>query len=481
MKRQMILNALLACSLLACGGAGTDTGNSVAGIGGTGAPANSAKTSGSITGFGSIFVNGIEFDTSGSTITIDGSAGSEADLKLGMVVNVSGDFDEATGSGTALTVEFNDSVQGPVTAIVTNPGVTEKSLSVLGVTVIAADGFTVFDQVSFATLAVNDLLEISGFYDANGVLRATRIEKKSLFTSGVSQVEIKGAISSVDTAAVTFVLGGYTVDYSGADVSELPSSGPATGMLVEVKGTLTGTTIVASEVEQEDDFLNGDVDSVSIEGLITELNVAGADTFKVSGQLVDVSAASFVPSSLQTTLANNITVEVKGSLSGGVLQASTVVARSSKLEIRAPVLGVSGQTITLTLGGGQSVAFTVDTQTRFNDQTGSAVLTLGGVHAGDYLVVRLVDTGSSYLATEVTRDDPDHEVIRGPVDSFVSGSHITLLGVTFSIDGDTEYEDSNDQDIPLGSDFFSMLQVGDVLKIEDERPGDGVADEVEFE
>ena len=462
----------------ACGGAGSNSSasgnNPTAGIGGTGAPA-SAKTSGSITGFGSIFVNGIEFNTATSTILIDGKAGTEADLKLGMVVNVSGDYDSAAGTGTAVTVEFNDSVQGPVADIVTNLDLTEKRLTILGVPVLVVDGSTVFDGVGFGSLAVDDLLEVSGFYDADGLLHATRVEKKT-----GSEVELEGHIGSVDSGAMTFTLGSYTVDYRNADLSALPGSAPAVDLSVEVRGTLAGTTITASTVRQEEDFFGTDEDKASLEGLISDLNVAGPNTFRVAGRLVDVSAASFSPASLQTALANNIKVEVEGTLVGGVLKAAIVESRQGSLAARATVQGIAGKTITLGIGNGQSVSFNVDDQTRFDDERSDAVLTLGGINPGDYLKVRMVDTGSAYLATEVTRDEPDHELLRGPVDSFDSGS-VTLLGVTYTVDHDTQFQDSNDQEIKTSSAFFSMMSVGDTVKVEDERPGDGVADELEFE
>ncbi len=475
MHNSKLINLLLVLSLAGCSGGGSNNDDSLAGIGGTGAPAESGKATGSITGFGSIFVNGIEFDTSSSSIIIDGNVGSEADLKLGMVVNITGDFDTGSGTGTAMTVEFDDGIQGPVAAITANMDLTEKQLTILGVTISVEKGIVVFGGVSFDTLAVGDLLEISGFFDADGVLHATRVEKKS----GI-EVELKGTIDSVDSGAMTFVLGSNSVDYSSADVSALPGATPLVGQLVEVRGDLIGSVITATQVEPEDDFYGENEDSVSVEGLITELNVAGVNTFRISGRLVDVSTATFVPGNLQSALANNIKVKVQGPLVSGVIQATRTESRQTTLMLKAPVQSVAGEIITLSIANGQSVAIVVDQQTRFDDARSDSTLTLGGISAGDYLEVTLIDTGSDYLAAEVTRDEPDHEVIKGPVDSFVSGSSITLLGVTFSFDNDTEFEDRNDDELS-SSEFFSRVSVGEMVKIEDERPGDGVADEVELE
>jgi hypothetical protein len=49
-------------------------------------------------------------------------------------------------------------------------------------------------------------------------------------------------------------------------------------------------------------------------------------------------------------------------------------------------------------------------------------------------------------------------------------------------EGETAFEDANDQPFPNGGDdFFSLVSPGDLVKIEDTVPVNGIADEVEFE
>ncbi len=91
LSRRQTLLALIGTALLpACGG-GTD----VAGVssGGTG-----SFTTGSITGLGSVIVNGIRYDDSGASISLNGASGSPDALKLGMVVRIQG------GAVTAATL-----------------------------------------------------------------------------------------------------------------------------------------------------------------------------------------------------------------------------------------------------------------------------------------------------------------------------------------------------------------------------------------
>jgi len=112
-----VLLPLAAAALVACGGGG---GGSSSGTGtGTGGGAASSFARGTITGFGSIFVNGVEYDTSHATIKDDdGNVQNESALHLGMTVEVSGtDATGANGMSGATTVIFNSSIVGPVGSI----------------------------------------------------------------------------------------------------------------------------------------------------------------------------------------------------------------------------------------------------------------------------------------------------------------------------------------------------------------------------
>ncbi|HED16960.1 MAG TPA: hypothetical protein ENI64_09150, partial [Gammaproteobacteria bacterium] len=111
MKRRSIFLALavLAVTILSsCGGGG---GGTFAGIGGTG-----ITSSGSITGIGSIYVNGVEYNVDSAAITVNGNVSSTpAELKVGMVVTVTGTLDSAgSTTGTANTVVYDNEIQGPV-------------------------------------------------------------------------------------------------------------------------------------------------------------------------------------------------------------------------------------------------------------------------------------------------------------------------------------------------------------------------------
>ena len=189
----IVATALVVSALIvACGGGG---GGSVAGggIGGTGI------TSGTVTGFGSVFVNGIEFETDGASRDVDDeidiSNGFDDDtvLGIGMVVTIYGTVNTDGVTGTAETIEYDNDVEGPVAAVPVEDldGVT-KSFAIFNITVVVDRNSTVFVKTDYGSLAKNDLLAVSGYFDADGRLFATRVEKQP----DGSNVEIKGAVSN---------------------------------------------------------------------------------------------------------------------------------------------------------------------------------------------------------------------------------------------------------------------------------------------
>ena len=451
------------------GGGGGDDGDvgDVAGIGGTG-----FVLAGPIDGFGSIFVNGIEIETDSSEIDLDGQSGSENDLRLGMYVVVTGTVDDSGQRSTASLVSYDDDLQGPISDISENTAGVEKTLTVLGVQVTVDKLVTVFDDVTYDSLAVGDLVEVSGYVQSTAAIRATRIEKKENFVAGVSEIEVKGSVTGL--TGTSFTLNSFSVDASSADLSDLPGATLSSGQFVEVKGTLSGNTIVATRIELEDDDF-GDTDNFSIEGIVSD--VSSNASFKVAGTQVDASNAVFTPAGLN--IANGMEVQAEGSIVNGVLVADRVESRDSEVRISARVTSVSmtSSSITLDLVNG-AVTVKVDNSTRMKDSTDAVdVLTLGDISAGDYLEVAAEP--QTLVASEIERDEADDIELRGPVDSFVVDSSITILGVSYSVVG-ADFEGINDN--PLSSaQFFSQLAVGNIVEIKDEDPADGLADEVELE
>ncbi len=465
-----------ALGLAACVGG---SGGTLAGIGGTGITAT-----GTITGFGSIFVNGVEFETGTADIVVDDNSAGEGALQLGMVVTVTGTLDDNGTTGTASAVEYDDEVQGPVLDVPVDPtgdGL-ELRFTVLDTTVLADRVATVFDDgVTFETLAQGDYIEVSGFADQAGVIHATRIEGEGTFVPGSSVVEIKGTASNV--VGSNFDLGSYSVDASAADLSDVAGGVIVAGNAYEVKGTLVGTDITATAVKDNDDLHDEDVDKASIEGFITDYVDDG--NFSVAGQAVDASSATLEPTSL--VLANGVEVEVEGPIVSGILQATKVQGEGGDVELAATVQSVSplAGTVTLQYFTG-TVSVHIDSQTSLRDDTGEIEpYTLADVTAGHFLEIEgLVDDSGNIVAREVRRHDLDDDVLQGPKDS-CDGTSIVLFGVSFSlVNGTTSFEDENEDDTAYADAAAFCDDVNarnPIVQIKDEVTPDGIADAAEVE
>ena len=474
-----------ACGSGGSGGSGGGGSFSAGGIGGTGAVAT-----GTITGFGSVFVNGVEFETTGSSFDVDDdSAATEADLALGMVVTIVGTINNDGVTGTANSIQYDDEVEGPVSSDpLENADMTTKTFNVFDFTVVVNKNATVFAGTSYEGLLRNDIVEVSGFYNENGSLVATRLEKQGTLSLGVSEVELKGTITGFNDSD-TFTLDGITVTFDGTtDLSDVPGGVIEDGQFVEVKGTLVTTTAInATRIELEDEGIEDSSDTVSLEGFVSDFVNTG--NFRVSGQRVNAAAAVFSPAGLADSITSGDKVEVEGPVEAGVLQATRVEQRGGDVRISAVVSSrnTSAGTVSLTVVSGQPVlTVNTDSRTRLEDSLFEVEpFGLADINAGDFLEIEgYIDGGGNIVASQIQRDEPERIELRGPVDvpptagDDLSGS-VSILGITIRTDESTDFEDEFDGDIS-GSLFFIQVSDQDLVEYRDEQ-ADGIAEEVEFQ
>lgn len=327
MKASRILLALLTLlipvTFASCGDGTGGVDLAGGGIGGTGISV------GKITGFGSVFVNGVEFETTDATITKDGIPVSENDLRVGMIVTVRGEFNADGTTGTANSIEFEDNMEGPISA--GSIDLVNQTFDMLGQTV-QVDGATVFEGTTdLSTLADGYIVQVSGFVGADGTIHAAYVELKStVFVPGVTEVEIKGIISNLNTGSSTFTIGTLTVDYSSA--TELPSGGLINDLYVEVEGTLdaNGQVLSARSIEVEDDiFEEIKGERIEIEGIVTSLvDVNGQ--FEVNGRPVKITGTTrFEDGATEVDILLGVEIEVEGTVDeDGVIVADEISIES---------------------------------------------------------------------------------------------------------------------------------------------------------
>ncbi len=111
-------------------------------------------------------------------------------------------------------------------------------------------------------------------------------------------------------------------------------------------------------------------------------------------------------------------------------------------------------------------------------------IAFGDLQVGDHVEVEAVDVGNGYyLAFLIELDDDDDGQddedieVTGPIEA-LGDSNLTVAGIEFLVDGNTEVRDDDDNDID-----FSDLQVGMIVEVDADidAAGNAIAREIEIE
>ena len=319
-RQAALLAALAAVAVVtACGGGGGADGAAT----GTGGATATAFTQGTITGFGSIVVNGVRFDESSASISDDaGTLRTAQSLALGMRVEVDhASVDAGSATSHATAVRYGSLVLGPVASLDS----AANTLTLLG-QVVDVTTSTVFSDTlaaGLSALTAGAVVEVHGLADAaTGHITATRVEA----AGSATRYKLRGTVAGLNTTAKTFSIGAAAISYAALDSSAVPGTlADGVAVRVELATAQSAGLWVASSLGvrgtrgQHADGLGGHV-----RGKITAFTSAAS--FTVDGVLVDASAASFPDGS--SGLALGVEVEVDGSVSNGVLVATKVALES---------------------------------------------------------------------------------------------------------------------------------------------------------
>jgi hypothetical protein len=324
--QKCLLMLTISCCLMLTSCNGSGGGSAGGGIDGTG-----IMSSGAVSAFGSIIVNGTEFDTSDADIIINGEKIGEGDdvvrdnLNIGQIVTVEGRISADGNSTIADRVIYTNNVAGLVENI-TSIDDTTKEIVVLGQTVIV-NVITKFEPVTytFDSIAIDDVVEVSGYLDDNRVIRATFIEN----IMNIVEFDVTGFIENLVSNSKTFQINDLTVNYSRMDSSDLPEDF-RNELFVEVGGVLDELSgeLIATAIELADESDSDEVDDFEIMGFVTEI-ISENDIikFKVGNQEVHADADPDIVAYVDGDPSDIVLgqkLEAEGSLVDGILIADEV-------------------------------------------------------------------------------------------------------------------------------------------------------------
>lgn len=429
--------AALCVGLAACGGSSSDSGSS-----GSSTP-QSVYVDATVEGFGSLVVDGVHYDETGATVSVDDVSAALADIKLGMTVQLGGT--RSGLKGVAETLASNAAVAGPVGTVNAGAG----TFTVFGMTVSTSSS-TIFEGVSgVADIQLGSLVVAYGGVDyADNTVSATRVEVRPASTMG--RFVDAGTVSNA--TATTFDMGGFTVNYSAATLYGFGGAGIANGEKVMVRATTApdGTSIAATSVRLTDKTSLPSGSAIVAKGIVHG-DVAGT-SFMVNQLSVDASTAQFV-NGTAATLANGKLVEVQGTANNGVLKAGTVTfvppvplvdkgpvtdfISAASFRVRGVVIDASGAT--------------------FNNGT------IDGLANGRLVEIQGSWSNGTLVATAVNYTDTSGlmaTVLAGTIDSITSRFSFTLNTLSVVVSSATVYENGSSADLQAGA---AVLAYGPVV------------------
>ena len=406
MKRKALWSTfVIALTLSACGGSAL-TQLAEGGIGGTGI------SSGSITGFGSIFVNGVEYDVSQAVFVRDGLPATDQEAyAVGEYVTVQGTVNSDGVTGTATSVTYNNALQGMVTAVSSD----NKTVEVLGQTVTTS-ALTILDGFQQLTdLVSGSVVEVSGVRAGDSTVLASRIHLLTEQYTAGDTIEVKGVVQSVDSTYQRLVMGNLTIDYSAASLQDFPNTFPEVGQMIEVQSQqdLLNGVLVASSVEYEpaqSNFSSGAL--LELEGVITRFT--NSSDFAINNTAVITQTNTVVEGGSLSDLALNAFVEVEGTVNDqGVLVASKIDIKRSDAqeinEIEGQITALDTSTKSLVVAG---VTLQTDNSTIWDDDSNYAVshMNFASLNIGDYIEAKTkVLTNGQLVALRIKREDGESD------------------------------------------------------------------------
>jgi hypothetical protein len=446
--RSCVITGLLAL-LVACGG-GSNSGS-----------ANTSETvvaKGVITQLGSIWVNGVEYETpEGGKYSDDDSSSSTANYQVGQVVSVLGRRNDDGVSGTADEVSYEAEIEGPA-----------DNGSIYGIEILLTDGT---NASGISTLVNGTHYEVSGIWIDDFTLEATYIKEVD---DPDTDDEFKGYVKNA--LAASFDVRGITFDWTGTPVV-------SNGDFVEVHfdnctGSSPDIICQALKVDLEDDYSDrAEGKEIEIEGAVdlsTTDCPADAD-FRIDNYCIDYDTRPARWTGGLTgavDLAQGSRVEVEGHMLDGVLVGKKIKGRGNRVRISSVAKNVILADETFTLIDGKITVITKPGVTEYEngldinnidlETDGIEVRGVRTANATEIMAIRIkresLSGGRHELRAEVDLDSADS-----------SAGTVTVMSIVAQGNDGTELEID---DMSYTQGLTSFLDLVD----DNDNPADGSRD-----
>lgn len=442
------------------------------GIGGTG-----VTSTGTITAIGSVWVNGIEYDTAKATVTINDilvGTGNQAvvdSLNPGQVISVTGILTQSH-YGRADAVSYFSTLLGPIQAIDTVDGY-DRIFYILDQEVVIT-GETVVKGGNLDDFTIGSLVQVSGFMDDTGQIQASHISKEADTAKPNDLLRVSGIVSSLDENNTTFFINSLEINYALAGFAGFSQDGLTEGMWVHVSGYLEdgNPEFVADKIRPFNRLGPKD-------GLYTEIEAIAAgdlagNGFYLEDHLVQVEPQTkFIGGSAEEIFAGTRLV-VKGYLTEDLLIADRIKFKTS-FKAESELAAKDNGNYTLVLSGLADLSIKTNSLTRFN----GIRKTFEDLTIGDHLNIKgWITSDNKLLASQIisTPAASGKVTILGAV-SDISTPNLTINTIVVNTNDIPPDGFFTEDGSPLSQEeFLSLVAQGDIVNTRGElTAGDSIS------
>ena len=327
----------LAALITACGGGGG--GDTVAsggiGSGGTGNSPSSGVASGTVGGFGSIFVGGVRCDDTRAKLAINTATGTAEtgtpDIKLGQSVLIT--YDPASATCKVLQALVDPELVGTISSL--SPLTVAGQRVLLNTDATTAPATVLDGYADSSGFKVGDRVEVHGKAVTSAGAAAVLASRNERKPATDTWVRAKGVVAGL--TATQFTIGNLTVKRDGTTRLDPSSLLLANGQTVVVwsNAAVASDASVTASVIKLANLALADKQDARVEGPVTGCTLAPCTQPVVDGLTVDLSAASFVNGSI-ADVGNGVALRVEGSYDNA---RSRLVASKASVRTRDVTAG----------------------------------------------------------------------------------------------------------------------------------------------
>lgn len=411
------------------------------------------QTIGTVSGFGSLYVNGVRYNTGNADFTINGQPGSEDAIRLGDRVVLSG-LTNNQGRFIANSVNYEATATGQIQHI----DYANETITVHGQTFVLT-GESNLEEVTFDALKQGNFVEISAVYSEQRGFLISKLERKD----DEDTLSLTAKVTALDSANNTLTINDTTFDASNVTVAQEL----AVGDIVEIEFNQLNDINVITDIEIEH-YDEQDGVSVILDGPI--VNVTDSSITIANTQVLINDDTDFEDISL-AQLANGTRVVVEAIIINNQHIAEEIalyVSADSDIEGKITDINLALNTITV-----NEREYTITPFTLFDDESSAddKQLALSSLGIGDFVEIDFYsdDNGNAFVTKLEREEQPENDddiSISGKVSNInLDTNTFNVSGITLFVNASSDLENRFGNDVSV-QDFMASLSDNDKLELE---------------